>query len=62
MLEPGDNVRWRRSSRCNHDDHCVEVAHRAHDVGVRSSTTPGESPLFFGSAAWAGFVTLLTER
>ncbi|MDG4833926.1 DUF397 domain-containing protein [Solwaraspora sp. WMMD1047] len=47
---------WRKSSRSNNSNNCVEVAVGG-EVGVRDSKDPGGPVLTFATDGWAAFLT-----
>ena len=47
---------FRRSSFCNFDPVCVEVARKGDVIAVRSSKNPNQSPVIFDKAEWRAFV------
>ncbi|MBV1851688.1 DUF397 domain-containing protein [Catellatospora tritici] len=55
MLDPS-HARWRKSSRSDHQNNCVEVALTPAAVGVRDSKDATGPVLVFGAEAWAAFV------
>ena len=52
-----NDVRWRRSSRCdNSGGSCVEVAFLGAQVVARDSKDSDGAPLVFDRAEWAAFI------
>src|ERR671914_741273 len=56
-----DGLSWRKSSRCNTQNNCVEVALTDHGVAMRDSVAPHGGTLVFTREAWRDFVRFLRD-
>jgi hypothetical protein len=54
-LEPPADTRWRRSTYCVGQSHCVEIADLGDQIGLRNSQIPTVS-LAFDRSTWRNFV------
>ncbi|MGB3440691.1 MAG: DUF397 domain-containing protein [Actinophytocola sp.] len=48
-------ARWRKSSRTNGANNCVEIAHVPEAVAIRDSKQPTGAVLLLANAAWDRF-------
>ena len=55
------DVVWRKSSRSNGGNACVEVAVKGDLVGVRDSKDPDGAVLVFSRQSWRSFVRWIVE-
>jgi hypothetical protein len=53
---------WRKSTKSNGQNACVEVATVDHAVAVRDSKDPAGPVLIFNHRHWVGFITAAKER